>query len=340
MLLTPKYRREKQQIFTVGPFPSCLLGLYPKQKDSWVQRERGRACRGLTLPLTLSLPLATPEKAGERNAGNFRCALNLAPTAKPKQKPSGHSPLFGSVGAFQDGPRLQPALAHPGRRKDLPRSACGEDPTFQNQLRAWIRWLPRPPHAPGSAAWRFPSLPEKPSPEGPPFVRGRARRRAAHSFPATKAPLRGRSPRPAPYRPGAPAATRSGAPIPNCPTQPARVLTSPQSLGFPRRLLHRPIAPQRLLRFQMDGQRLLQLHRWSPRAGRPASLYSIPAAGCREGGGSSQQRFKGPGARDAAPSLPPPEPGSADWYPGRVGRRGKDEGACAVEALAESLGAG
>ena len=140
--------------------------------------------------------------------------------------------------------------------------------------------------------------------------------------PATKAPLRGRSPRSAPYQPGAPATTGSGAPIPNCPTHPARLLTSPQSLRFPRRLLHRPIALQRLLRFQMDGQRLLQLHRWSPRAGRPVSLYSIPAAGCREGGGSSQQRFKGPGARDAVPSLPPPKPGSADWYPGRGAWKG------------------
>lgn len=58
------------------------------------------------------------------------------------------------------------------------------------------------------------------------------------------------------------------------------------------------------------------------------SLHSIPATGCREGGGSSQQRFKGLGVRDAAPSLPPPAPGSAAWYP----RWGGMQGTCAMKA--------
>lgn len=65
-------------------------------------------------------------------------------------------------------------------------------------------------------------------------------------------------------------------------------------------------------------------------------LYFISTAGCREGGGLSQQGFKGLDDRDAAPSFPSPAPGSANWYPGGGGM----QGTCALETWGGTWGLG
>lgn len=136
---------------------------------------------------------------------------------RSKSRNPADTPLSGSVGA-SGWSRAQPAL-HPGRRKDS-LSAGGKDPTFQNQLRALDPvTLASTPRSRLSCLEVSEPPRETQSRGSPLFAWESASQRCAFP-PATKAPLRGRSSVRS-YQPGAPATTRSGAPIPNCPTPPA-----------------------------------------------------------------------------------------------------------------------
>lgn len=265
----------------------------------------------VNLPLTLSLPPAPQQKAGKKR-WPFQVCPEPRAGGETQRTPSGHSPLSRDVRAFQDGPAAPESYLTTGGERTLLSPPLRERPYFLPASAAGMRI--RSSESTQAPGLRFPEPPAAAQPEVPLLFAGE--RGAALRIPPRWKPRRGgaslrplsRITRSRDYR-----LQRTD---PRLHPPSSEVLTSPQSLRFPRRLLHRPIAPQRLLGFQMGRQRLFQLHRWSSRAGLQVSPYSIPAAGCREGGGSSQQCFKGLGARDAAPSLPPPGPGSTNWYPG------------------------
>lgn len=68
------------------------------------QGRKEKGAHRVNLPLTLSVPPATQEKAGGRKAGGFRCALNLAAPGEKHGRNPADTPPSRDVGAFQDGP--------------------------------------------------------------------------------------------------------------------------------------------------------------------------------------------------------------------------------------------
>jgi hypothetical protein len=186
--------------------------------------------------------------------------------------------------------------------------------------------LPSPTQAPALAPWRFPEPLGETQPRGSPLLfAGRARRRA--------------SPRAESRAAGARPWVRS---LCSARSGDNRLQsTGPQLLPHPRPSTHFSRVPPLSMLSPPPPHSASEASQlpdgWTKIALTPSLIparrstgppfYSIPATGCREGAGSSQQRFKGPDTRDAAaPSLPPPAPGSADWYPGGGGM----QGACAM----------
>lgn len=140
-------------------------------------------------------------------------------------------------------------LAHPRQRTDPLLSAAGKPYFLRPAESLGIRDSGVHPRL--SASCLAISRASRCSPaQRVPFCSWESASQSCTSLPAWKAPLRGRIPWSAPYVPasGDHQLQRTD---PQMYPPSSEVLTSPQSLRFPRRLLHRPIAPQRLLSFQM-----------------------------------------------------------------------------------------
>lgn len=207
----------------------------------------------MKLPQILSLPPAY-QKAG-KNCWAFQVCPDPRGGREGRHSgsPADTPPSSGTWALSRRVSRRQRPSAWRAARTVL--SPPREGATFLRPLRADGSRLPSPPRRRACCLAISRGSGCSPAQRVPLLFAGE--RVAALRIPAPKAPVRGRSPGSAPCDPPHardPQLQRTDAP--RCPSS-SEVLTSPQSLRFPRRLLHRPIAPQRLLSFQMGRQRSL-----------------------------------------------------------------------------------